>query len=174
MTCTGINFILHKRYAAYSHGHKPLIEWSSKSPEGNITRHPAYRHYLQAFPGADQVMKARWMFPACSGDLGDPYPPTMISRDSTGMGNQWYGMITMVSNIIYYVNHVDFQMIKVTMGYRMKTMVIIKLSSEQWITMVTLISSESKQLHRMTRVVKFQSIIVQSLWSIVKNGNMHV
>ena len=35
-----------------------LIQLMVQLIAGNITRHPAYRHYLQAFPGADQVMKA--------------------------------------------------------------------------------------------------------------------
>ncbi|CAJ1454682.1 unnamed protein product [Effrenium voratum] len=34
---------------------------------GNITRHPAYRHYLQAFPGADQVMKDGFLIGAHHG-----------------------------------------------------------------------------------------------------------
>lgn len=39
---------------------------------GNITRHPAYRHYLQAFPGADQVMKEGFLIGAHHGlELSD-------------------------------------------------------------------------------------------------------
>merc|ERR1712226_1364106 len=34
---------------------------------GNITRHPAYRHYLQAFPGADRVMKEGFLIGAHHG-----------------------------------------------------------------------------------------------------------
>lgn len=34
---------------------------------GNITRHPAYRHYLQVFPGADQVMKDGFLIGAHHG-----------------------------------------------------------------------------------------------------------
>ncbi|CAE7408665.1 rfbH, partial [Symbiodinium natans] len=39
---------------------------------GNITRHPAYRHYLQAFEGADQVMKEGFLIGAHHGlELSD-------------------------------------------------------------------------------------------------------
>lgn len=39
---------------------------------GNITRHPAYRHYLQAFPGADQVMREGFLIGAHHGlDISD-------------------------------------------------------------------------------------------------------
>merc|ERR1719378_502891 len=34
---------------------------------GNITRHPAYRHHLQAFPGADRVMKEGFLIGAHHG-----------------------------------------------------------------------------------------------------------
>lgn len=34
---------------------------------GNITRHPAYRHYLQAFPGADTVMRDSFLIGAHHG-----------------------------------------------------------------------------------------------------------
>merc|ERR1719442_16636 len=34
---------------------------------GNITRHPAYRQYLQAFPGADRVMKEGFLIGAHHG-----------------------------------------------------------------------------------------------------------
>merc|ERR1712032_431986 len=34
---------------------------------GNITRHPAYRHYLKAFPGADAVMKDAFLIGAHHG-----------------------------------------------------------------------------------------------------------
>merc|ERR1712032_818292 len=34
---------------------------------GNITRHPAYRHYLKAYPGADTVMKDAFLIGAHHG-----------------------------------------------------------------------------------------------------------
>merc|ERR1712072_1375522 len=34
---------------------------------GNITRHPAYRHYLQDFPGADEVMRDAFLIGAHHG-----------------------------------------------------------------------------------------------------------
>merc|ERR1712014_59919 len=34
---------------------------------GNITRHPAYRHYLQDFPGADTVMRDAFLIGAHHG-----------------------------------------------------------------------------------------------------------
>ena len=64
ITFTSGFLLIHRVFHADSLPDRPTVFHA-----GNITRHPAYRHYLQAFPGADQVMKVptanstfRWFF----------------------------------------------------------------------------------------------------------------
>jgi CDP-6-deoxy-D-xylo-4-hexulose-3-dehydrase len=78
----GVKYILPQRHEEYDwlafpllyHDRKGILQYLESNGvqirvffAGNITRHPAYRQYLQSFPGSDRVMKEGFLIGAHHG-----------------------------------------------------------------------------------------------------------